>query len=259
MISRYVRLSKADPVDLLVFPETALPVFRHNVTPDYWTSLRSHHGGILSGITELGGPDVGGAMYNSAVVNCEAEDKTVQAEQVFRKSHLVPFGEYLPLRSMFSWVLDYLQLPMSDFSAWEGKQSIRCGGVNIAVSICYEDAFALEIARGLGDGGLMINISEDAWFGDSLAPHQRQQMAQMRAIETARPMVRSSNSGPSTFIDHNGLILQESEMFDELMLRSSVQPREGDTLFVRFGAWLIYACLVFCFFMVLRKFARIKC
>jgi len=161
--------------------------------------------------------------------------------QLYRKRHLVPFGEYLPLRFLFNWVLDYLQLPMSDSAAWQGQQRLECGeNIKIGLSICYEDAFAAEYRAYVGDATLLVNISEDAWFGDSLAPHQRLQMAQMRARELSRPLVRSANSGPSVVIDERGRILAVTPQFEVQTINYKVQPQTGDTPFKRFGNWVIW-------------------
>jgi len=170
----------------------------------------------------------------------------------------VPFGEYLPLRALFSWVLDYLQLPMSDFSAWQGKQAIECNGLKISLSICYEDAFSSKIANNLGDGEVLINISEDAWFGRSIAPHQRQQMAQMRAQETARPILRGSNTGPSTFVSYKGEIIQETPMFKQQVLIAEVQPRVGETPYVKYGLWIIFLSGLFCACLVIKRYMNSK-
>lgn len=243
LIKRYQQLSPDQELDLLIFPETAMPVYRHNVSQDFWSSFGGRHKAVLSGIIELE-PDTRN-LYNSAVLNCGAD------EQVFRKTHLVPFGEYLPLRSLFSWVLDYLQLPMSDFSSWDKSQTLSCNGLDIALSICYEDAFAQEMASNLRNSGVLINISEDAWFGDSLAPHQRQQMAQMRALEVARPMVRSSNSGPSTFIDHKGNIKHVSEMFSAKNVVANVQPMQGLTPFAQSSSLFLYLLFGVCLLQII--------
>ena len=173
---------------------------------------------------------------------------------LYRKRHLVPFGEYLPLRFLFNWVLEYLQLPMSDFTAWSEHQPLTCGEEGqIGLSICYEDAFAGEHRLFNRDAAILVNISEDAWFGDSLAAHQRLQMAQMRAYELARPMVRSANSGPSAFIDHRGHIVSSSAQFQPATLSHAVQPQNGDTPFARFGNWIIWLSLLLVAAIVLMR------
>lgn len=233
LLQRYVDLLPKIPVDLVVFSETALPMYLHNMSPELWKTFSANADSLVAGITEV--DRLNERLYNSAVMTCGAEQK------IYRKQHLVPFGEYLPLRPLLSWILDYLQLPMSDFSSWTKPQTMNCGDLKIALSICYEDAFSEEIRSNLGDGQIMVNISEDAWFGNSLAPHQRRQMAQMRAQELSRPMVRSSNSGPSNLIDANGVMIAASQQFSQQTLIGKVSPRIGSTPFLNYGIWVIYA------------------
>ncbi len=171
----------------------------------------------------------GRAYYNSVV-------EIGSHPGVYRKQHLVPFGEYLPLKPLFGWLLDYLQIPMSDFSAGGARQKpLQAAGERLGVSICYEDAFGEEVIRALPQATLLVNVSEDAWFGDSLAPHQRIQMARMRALETGRPMLRAANTGPSALIDDRGVVLASSPEFQPFVLRGEVQPMHGVTPYGRFG------------------------
>src|SRR5690606_27906726 len=110
--------------------------------------------------------------------------------------------------------------------------------------VCYEDAFGEEIIRSLPDATLLVNVSEDAWFGDSLAPHQRLQMARMRAIESARPMARAANTGPSAIIDHRGAVLARSPQFTRQVLTGEVLPMSGSTAYARYGNAVIVVLLV---------------
>jgi apolipoprotein N-acyltransferase len=103
------------------------------------------------------------------------------------------------------------------------------------VSICYEDAFGEEVIHALPRASLLVNVSEDAWFGDSLAPHQRVQMARMRALEAGRPMLRAANTGPSVVIGDQGQIIARSPEFQAYVLTAAVQPMQGATPYVRLG------------------------
>jgi len=239
IINKFVSLSQQlhaqTPTDLIVWPETALPLYLEQLGPEFWRSITPQGSAILTGVLES--PKTG-VFYNSAALSCGAPVQ--QTPQVYRKRHLVPFGEYLPLRFLFNWVLDYLELPMSDSSAWQGQQALTCGdSINIGLSICYEDAFAAEYRAHIGEATMLVNISEDAWFGDSLAPHQRLQMAQMRARELSRPLIRSANSGPSVVINQRGEVVAITPQFSVQTLNHEVQPQIGDTLFKQFGNWVI--------------------
>ena len=238
------------PVDLIVWPETALPLYSQQTDEAFWSSITPKGSALLTGIMDSPNRNDQHEIYNAAALSCDG-----QQPAIYRKTHLVPFGEYLPLRFLFNWVLEYLQLPMSDLSSWKGNQSLNCGEtLKIGLSICYEDAFAAEYRSNVGDATLLVNISEDAWFGDSFAPHQRQQMAQMRAAELARPLVRSANSGPSLLIDHKGDVLVTTPQFSVQAIQFMVQPHDGDTPFKRFGNWIIW--LSFAGLMLLIMFNR---
>ena len=227
-------------VDLVVWPETALPLYVQQTGADFWHSVTPKGSALLTGIMDSPNSNDPSEIYNAAALSCEGGQPTV-----YRKAHLVPFGEYLPLRFLFNWVLEYLALPMSDLSSWSSAQTLNCGDkLKIGLSICYEDAFADEYRQTVGDATLLVNISEDAWFGDSFAPHQRTQMAQMRAAELSRPLVRSANSGPSLLIDIRGEVLNQTAQFSVESTVFTVQPHEGDTPFKRFGNWIVYLSLV---------------
>lgn len=232
ILNRYLTLSnQLEDRDLVVWPESALPYFIHEVDDRIWRSMRRHPADFVLGMLEqrTDGRDV--RAYNSVVAITERDP------QIYRKSHLVPFGEYLPLKPLFGWVIDYLEIPMSDFNAWEGPKQgpLRAAGTRLGITVCYEDAFPEETARPLPDAGVLVNVSEDAWFGDSLAPHQRIQMARMRALETARPMLRAANTGVSAVIDHRARVTAESSQFVATVVKGSVQPMKGSTPFVRWG------------------------
>ena len=135
---------------------------------------------------------------------------------------------------------------MSDFSSWEGVQTIDCGDdLKLSISICFEDAFEEEFRQASLQSTVLINLSEDAWFGDSLAPHQRLQMARMRVLENAKPMIRAGNTGPSAIIDYDGEILTISPQFERTLVEANITPRKGLTLYARLGNATIIAFLLF--------------
>ena len=215
--------------DLIVWPEAALPAYLDEIDPGFIARLRNHEADFLLGILarEALAPDA--AYYNVAL---GIGDESV----LYRKHQLVPFGEYLPIPGLLARILDYLSIPMSDFSPGPLPQPpMQLAGHPIGVSICYEDAFSHVINAALPQAQILANLSEDAWFGDSLAPHQRLQMARARAIETGRPMIRSSNNGLSALIDAKGQVGTVAPQFVRTVVRGSVQPMSGTTPFVRFG------------------------
>ena len=116
----------------------------------------------------------------------------------------------------------------------------------MGISICYEDAFGREVRRALPQAAFLVNVSEDAWYGDSWAPHQHQQMARMRALETGRPMLRATNTGITAIIDHRGVELARAPQFAVQVLKGEIQPMQGITPFVRFGNTpvMVFAVLI---------------
>ena len=232
-IDLYTRLSREHwkTSDVVVWPETALPAYYHQAE-EFLRSLAGEANGngadLVLGLPVMTGPEYG-VYFNSVV-------RVGETPQFYHKNHLVPFGEYIPMKSALGGLLDILQVPMADFSrGGEAQPLLDVAGHKTGVSICYEDAFGEEVIRGLPEAALLINVSNDAWFGDSLAPHQHLQMARMRALETARPMLRATNNGVSALIDHRGRLLAVSPQFEVFVLTGEVQPRRGATPYVLMG------------------------
>ncbi len=232
IINTYLDMSERAPrADLYVWPEAAVPGYFDQVAPQLVPRLeriaRARSADFLIGTIER---DPRRAAYYNSVY---AVGRTAGT---YRKRHLVPFGEFLPLPALFGWLVQYLHIPMSNFSAGEdGQALLRAAGHAIGVSVCYEDAFGEEIIGALPAATLLVNVSEDSWFGDSLAPHQRLQMARMRALEAGRPMLRAANSGPSVIIDHRGSVTARSPQFTQHVLAGTVTPTAGLTPYARYG------------------------
>jgi len=227
----YARQAAAVPAQLIVLPETALPVFESDLPERYRTALtdlgRAHGGDLLIGMPT---GDLAGAYYNSVISLGTAPT------QRYSKIHLVPFGESLPWRAVWGWVLDVLHIPLSDFARGAiDQRPLAIGGQRVAANICYEDAFGEEIIRQLPEATVLANVSNLAWFGDSLAPWQHAQMSQMRALETGRMMLRATNTGLTAIIDARGRIAAALPLFQPGTLSGSLQGYAGATPYVRFG------------------------
>jgi apolipoprotein N-acyltransferase len=172
-------------------------------------------------------------VFNS-VVSIGAEGR-----QIYRKRHLVPFGEYFPVPDFVREWMRLMNLPYSDIASGEEEQPLlrMPDGILISVAICYEDAYATEQLYALPDAGILVNVSNDAWFGDSIAPHQHLQIARMRALEAGRTVVRATNNGISAFIGPDGKLLATGNQFEYVAMTREVQPRQGLTPFARAGNW----------------------
>ena len=159
----------------------------------------------------------------------------------YLKRHLVPFGEYTPLKSTLGKLIKKLNIPMSDFSSGPKKQPpLRINGYNIAAFICYEIAYSREVLQHVKDTQIIINISDDSWFGRSKALYQQAQMAQMRALETGRPVLLSTNTGITGFINPLGRFTKLAPIDKRLVLNGKVTPMKGETPLMR---WQYYPIL----------------
>jgi apolipoprotein N-acyltransferase len=243
-LERYAALSAPHwGRDVVVWPESALPAFPQEVAPflaEMAGKARAAGTAFLVGIPT---GDVRGAYYNSLVLLGAGEGR-------YDKHHLVPFGEYLPFDAQLRPLLNFLSIPMSSFSAGDPRQpALVAGRLRFGASICYEDAYASEVAKPLPDANVLVNVSDDAWFGDSLAPHQHLEIARVRALETGRPMLRATNTGISALIDHRGRLLGRSPQFEAFVLSGVIEAREGVTPFARFGNLPVFVgCGLLCAF-----------
>ena len=226
----YYRLALENPAQLTVLPETALPAFLDNVPREYLDEVKKlaerEQGDLIFGIV-VGNHE----NYSNSAVSVGASP-----EQHYRKSHLVPFGEFIP--PGFSWFLKLADIPMSSFTPGASPQApMALAGQRVAVNICYEDAFGEEIIRSLPDATLLVNISNVAWFGDSLAPAQHLQIARIRALETGRMMLRATNTGMTAIVDTRGEVQGVLPPFTRGALRGDVVGHTGATPYVRWGNW----------------------
>ncbi len=235
----YLELTRASQSKLIVLPETAIPMFDVDVPRDYLEALAAHAratgGDLLTGIPEYAGS---GEYYNSVI------SLGSSPSQSYRKVHLVPFGDFFPMRWLLGWLLKMLHIPMSDFSSGDTNQRpIAAAGQKIAVNICYEDVFGEEIVRQLPEATILANFTNDAWWGRSLASRQHLQISQMRSLETSRSMLRATNTGVTAVIDHRGRVQAVAPEFETTVIDAQVWGHTGATPYVRWGnyAFLVVA------------------
>jgi apolipoprotein N-acyltransferase len=234
-------------LDLVVWPESAIPAFQHQVADSFLAPLteeaRRVGTDLLTGIPVL---DREHWEYYNAVISIGQE------EGAYYKHHLVPFGEYLPLRRFLGTLLQVMPLPVADFSAGKlGQPLVRAAGYPVGVSICYEIIFGEEIITQLPQAAFLVNVSNDAWFGDSLAPHQHLEMARMRALETGRYLLRATNTGITAIIGPDGTLRERGPQFETAVVRGSIEPRSGSTPYVRWGNWPVVIAALLVVFGVL--------
>ena len=251
-IQRYLKLSKEHrDADIIIWPETAVPLFFHKIqkyVPDFFEQL-SYGPDFLIGVPVL---EKGGKYFNGVV-------SIGSKPGMYYKQHLVPFGEYIPLQSLLGSLLKMFEIPMSEFSAGGAQQiPISSAGHNIGVSICYEDVFGSLIRQSLPTAHLLVNVSNDAWFGDSIAPHQHLEIARMRALESGRYLLRTTNTGISAVINEKGKVIEKTPQSQLITLRSTAQSYQGSTPYVRFGDGLVLSLLVLCVLLGVRPWKFLK-
>ncbi|MDQ2069910.1 apolipoprotein N-acyltransferase [Natronospira bacteriovora] len=220
-------------VDVIIWPEAALPVLYHQVRQRVLEPMtrRSQETGteVLMGILSQ---DRDGQFYNN-ILQLDEEHR------FYAKHQLVPFGEFFPVPDFVREWMRVLSMPYSDFERGGRDQPLLdIGGRPMGASICYEDAFPRVIRPPFPEAGLLVNVSNDAWFGESIAPHQHLQIARMRSIETRREMLRATNTGISAIIDHRGKVRERYEQFRTGTLVGEYQFRTGATPFVLTGNWI---------------------
>ena len=239
----YFTLARAAKSPLVILPETALPLFLEQVPQEYLAKLaaqaRRNGGDILIGVPER---RAGGEYFNSVVSYGTAPTQT------YRKSHLVPFGEFIPLRPVLGGIVGRLAIPLQDFSrGGEDQRPLAVAGQRVAINVCYEDAFGEEIIRQLPEATLLVNVSNVAWFGRSLAPQQHLQISQARAMETGRYLLRATNTGITGVIAPDGELVAAAPGFTMASVTHTVQGYSGATPYVRWGN---YAALALCFVLI---------
>jgi apolipoprotein N-acyltransferase len=247
-LALYKRMIEASDGRLIVLPETAIPRFLDDVDPRYLDGLAKtaaeRGADILFGVP-VRAP--GGRYYNSVV------SLGTSPIQRYDKAHLVPFGEFVPYG--FHWIVNTVAIPMSDFSlGTDNPKPLDLAGQKVAPNICWEDAFGEEIIRQLPEATLLVNVSNVAWFGDSLAPSQHLQISRMRAIETGRTMLRATNTGMTAIVDPHGRVVGRLPQFAEGILSGEAQGYSGATPYVRWGnPPIVIACFALVIALVLQR------
>jgi apolipoprotein N-acyltransferase len=239
-LSLYAEMIRSAPADLIATPETAIPLLSNRLPPEYLARLtefaqtsKSH---LILGIPINDGP----AKYANSVIGLSPDSG--RPAYRYDKHHLVPFGEFIPAGAR--WFVEMMNIPLGDFNRGALLQEpFAVREQWVLPNICYEDLFGEEIAAQLAasffagkpQATMLLNVSNIAWFGDSIALPQHLQISQMRALETGRPMLRATNTGATAVIDPKGKVVTQLPPFEPGMLSASVQGFEGLTPYVYYG------------------------
>ncbi|GHC31584.1 apolipoprotein N-acyltransferase [Kushneria pakistanensis] len=228
----YFRLTREQALDsdLVIWPETALPMLEQQAMPflQRVQSTLPADSTLMTGIMQR---DRNGMFYNSMISLGEQPGQ-------YRKAHLVPFGEYLPLESLLGGLLQIFNIPMGNIGAGGDDQPpLQAHGLRLGVAICYEIVYPELVRARAEQANALVTISNDTWFGHSIGPLQHMQMAQLRALENNRYLLRATNNGMTAIVAPDGHIMRQAPRFEPAVLNGTIRPMEGLTPFTRMGSW----------------------
>jgi apolipoprotein N-acyltransferase len=239
-LQQYQQMVTAERADLVVLPETAVAVPPQYLPPDYLAGFKTFaaqsNSHLLFGIPLADGP----GQYANSVVGFAPSGASYR----FDKQHLVPFGEFVP--PGFRWFVDMMKIPLGDMTRGAVVQApFAVKDQLVLPNVCYEDVFGEEIALQLRSmpqpATMLLNVSNLAWFGESIAIPQHLQISQMRSLETGRPMLRATNTGATVVIDSRGQVAASVPYYTQGSLSAQVQGMGGLTPFIRYGNTLLIA------------------
>ena len=233
--------------DLILWPETAITLLADQFRPyqdEMAAEAEATHTTVITGIPYRypRGSVLAGEFHNSVIAFGNGEG-------IYHKQHLVPFGEYVPLASLIRGLLPFFNLDMSSFLAGPADQPLLKVGRHtaqgdelylVAPYICYEIAYPQLVSRMAKDADFLITVSNDAWFGDSLGPKQHMALAQMRALETGRYLLRATNTGITALVDNKGNMLSRLPYEQRATLTGTAEMRHGQTPYMIWELWPLY-------------------
>ena len=243
--------------NVIIWPETAVPAYLDQVKDTFLTPLSNdaklHNTDLIISVPVQ---EIALNKKYNAVITLGKE------EGIYRKTHLLPFGEYLPLQPLSGLVLDMVKIRLGNFTPGAVNQPLlKAGGYPFVTLICYEDAFGDLTIRGLPDAAYLVNVTNDGWFGNSIEPHQHMQMARMRAMEAGRFLLRSTNTGVTAVVSPTGEIVKQAPLFQDTTLTGTITPMGGMTPYARWGDKPVIVAMVILLLAVLGygRVFKLKC
>jgi len=248
---KYLDLTRVNyNADLIIWPESAVPILEPSAQ-EYLAMVNKsamlNDSVIITGIQNYNIETK--RYFNGLIVlgKKHKDDKIgyyYNSSNRYYKHHLLPIGEFVPFQSLLRPIAPLFNLPMSSFSRGNYVQkNLKANELSILPLICFEIAFPNQLAANMTEQTeLLLTVSNDAWFGSSHGPHQHMEIAQMRAVEFGRPLLRSTNNGVTAVVNHKGKIIAQAEQFKERVLTSNVHLVKGDTFYsqwLHFILWLI--------------------
>lgn len=238
--------------DVILWPETAVTILLNQFQPyldAFASEAQKHNTTLITGVPYRYAPGspLAGEFHNSVIA-------AGSGEGIYHKQQLVPFGEFVPFEKQIRGLIPFFDLEMSSFLHGAeqqnllkvGKTQLDASGKEqeqlflIAPYICYEIAYPQLVSRMARNSDMLITVSNDAWFGDSLGPKQHMALAQMRALETQRYLLRSTNTGITALVDERGVIVDKLDVGVRATLTATAEMRQGQTPYMMFGLWPLY-------------------
>jgi apolipoprotein N-acyltransferase len=235
-IVTYLGMTENDwDTDLILWPETAIPIPQDQAGKviEYINQQLGDNSTLITGIPWYGFSDrkEDFTFHNSIMA-------IGNGKGIYHKQKLVPFGEYVPLEGLLRGLIGFFDLPMSSFSPGPDHQGpLIANGMKIMPFICYEVAYPDFVAFNSRGTDILLTISNDGWFGDSIGPLQHLQIARMRALETGRYMLRGTNNGVTAIINDKGIVTDTIPHFEKAVLHGNVYPAKGSTPYMQTGSW----------------------
>lgn len=250
----YLDLTRVNyDADIIVWPESAIPAIESASHVQEYLDMANksahlNNSAIITGIINY---DYTRGEYYNALIVLGDDDEEVQAGGYFYnnpnryyKNHLLPIGEFVPFQNWLRHIAPFFNLPMSSFSRGDYiQQNLLAKGIHILPLICFEIAFPEQLSANFThDTDILLTVSNDAWFGDSHGPHQHLEIAQMRALEFGRPLIRATNTGITAIANHQGKITTIAPQFEQVVIKSDVKLVSGITPYAKWGQipmWVI--------------------
>ncbi|MCA2016507.1 apolipoprotein N-acyltransferase [Vibrio tritonius] len=257
-LMKYVDLSRENwDADVIIWPEAAIPAIEYEVRP-FLTNLdhaaRINNSSIITGVINL---DEQKHFYNSILTlgKTPSDGYHYDIDARYHKHHLLPFGEFVPFESLLRPLAPLFNLPMSSFSAGDYIQpNIIANGFSFAPALCYEIVFGGQVRANVNETtDFILTLSNDAWFGHSIGPLQHMEIAQMRALELGKPVIRSTNNGVTAITDYKGHIAYTIPQFETGVLKADVPTTQGVTPYYIWGSWPLYMWIVVTIGWALRR------
>lgn len=241
-LNTYRSLTEKHWADLVVWPEAAIPMIEDEAKPFLKImsqEAKKQHSTLVVGIPTRNANNT--AFYNAAVAIGNGSGH-------YAKRHLVPFGEYVPLQNFIGHVMQLFNVPLPNLKPGQQKQvGLNAGNIKLATFICYEIAYPNLLRTDLPQAELLLNLSNDAWFGHSFAAAQQLQIAQMRALESGRYLLASTNNGVTAIVNNKGRIVKAFPRFKRGVLTGHVFAMSGNTPWMLIGNWPV---ILLCFFLL---------